>query len=517
MKIKKLLLPFIALFSVIPSVLAVDLSPLTNALNTFTRFVFVDLSSALGEEILIRVLLWILLFTVFYAVLMNLNKQKSPFAKKNFAMPIAMVVALMASIFMPQNYVFLIAHGYSFVSSFLLLAVPVVAIVYLNHAIFPTSEEKEKDVGKRRLNHGAKGLLYYFLALLLQNYTNAIGAAKPYGFTEVFDFTISICMFLFIYHIIMALFSSGESEKGPHEGWFEGMPKPPQQPEPPKQSAPKQKEGREEKSQEKSSEAPKEQKEQRSGQPKKLKLKITGRAVYDSESLRQKIGTDRSGSSLFDDNFIVCPNDKFVVGVMAQIDGELKLLKESAVAAGSRGRFTVEFEADPSQFEKLTELPKKVEGEILSGVDLSKVQAGVLVYAVAKFPNTEEQDMYLHIVKFDNSLAGRGGFGMVDPQNRCSIYHDRSFKFSGIPIAFSESHVYEINVIVPVVLYPSQKKKLEEAQKSEENQKKAEQEKADRLKRIKEELQKLKEIPPEKLDELKKVMELNKAIEEGRL
>ena len=64
---------------------------------------------------------------------------------------------------------------------------PVIAIILLGHYVFPTTETKEPDVGKRRINHGAKALLYYFLSMLLKNYSSAISSAKPYGWPFLDD------------------------------------------------------------------------------------------------------------------------------------------------------------------------------------------------------------------------------------------------------------------------------------------------------------------------------------------
>jgi uncharacterized membrane protein YhaH (DUF805 family) len=222
---KKFIIPGIAAVLALPSVFAATpLAPLGTALGSFTRFIFIDFKGYVGgDEYFIRILLWLLLFALFFAILKNLG-EKSPFKRKNIAMTVSMILSLICAIFIPAPYVFLIAHSYGFVSSFILLAVPLVAIILLGHFVFPTTEAKEKDVGKRRINHAIKAIMYYFLSTLITNYSGAITAAKPTGFDDVYNITVSICMVLFLYHIIMAIFTSaGGYKKEEGEGWFEGM------------------------------------------------------------------------------------------------------------------------------------------------------------------------------------------------------------------------------------------------------------------------------------------------------
>lgn len=225
---KKPLIPIIASILLVPVAFAQNFTPLTNAIKTFADLIFLKLPQSMTEPLFLRVLLWILLFTLYYALLMNLPFKKSPFAKKNVALPIAMIFSLMTAIFMPQTFINLIAHEYGFVSAFILLAVPVVSIIYLGMAIFPTTEAKEPDVGKRRINHAAKGLMYYFVSTLMTSYSNEIAGAitKPAGFTEVYSVTTSICMLLFMYHLVRAIFPGGASKDDGEPSWFEGLMKP---------------------------------------------------------------------------------------------------------------------------------------------------------------------------------------------------------------------------------------------------------------------------------------------------
>ena len=209
------------------------LTPLTNALNTFARFIFIDARETLGDEIFLRVLIWIVLFTVFYAVLMFLP---TPFKKKNFALPISAVMALISVIFMPLAFVYSIAFAYGFTTSFLLMAIPVVAVLLLMHYALPTTETKEPDAGKRRINHGIKAIMFYFLATLVQNFMQvqtlyiegqnlpiASIAFSQQGWTDMNSLVVSVCMFLFLFHLVMAIFSGKGGAAEGEEGMFEKM------------------------------------------------------------------------------------------------------------------------------------------------------------------------------------------------------------------------------------------------------------------------------------------------------
>ena len=195
------------------------LAPLTNALGVFVNFIFVDVSKTIGDLLFTRVLLWILLFTVFYAVLMNFGSKggKSPFAKKNTALPIAAIVALISVYFMPDAFVLSIGTSYGLAVSFLLMTIPVVAIIFLANSVFPTSETKEPDAGKRRINHGGKAVIYYFLSTLITNYMSVMSvkdvklnvASFSTSWIEMSNLAIAALMVLFMYHLIMAIFTGG--------------------------------------------------------------------------------------------------------------------------------------------------------------------------------------------------------------------------------------------------------------------------------------------------------------------
>ncbi len=222
---KKTLIPIIAMvlgIVIVPSALAQEnvLSPLTDALDTFVSFVFVDVSEALGAILFIKLLIWLVLFTVFYAILMGVKT----LGKKKYALPVAFSIALISVIFMPDPFVLSIAFSYSVVVSFLLMAIPVVALLYLIYKtkLFPTGPSE--NVSTRRVNHGIKAVVFYFLATLVTNYMSvvevAIGdnripldvAVFSNNWVEMGNLVVAAAMILFLYHIIMAIFAGGGKE-----------------------------------------------------------------------------------------------------------------------------------------------------------------------------------------------------------------------------------------------------------------------------------------------------------------
>jgi len=224
---KKLTIPFLASIFLIPSVLAQNanmLAPLTDAIKMFANFIFFDMKNTMGANNFARVLIGIVLFTVFYSVLTNMPWQNNVFKKKNIAMPISAVMALISTVAMPDQMIFAIVNSYGFTTSFLLMAVPVVAVIYIAYKAFPTGPDK--DVGTRRVNHGIKAVIFYFVATLIQNYMLTLNEALaltgevnppvtfPADWQSMSSLVVAAAMFLFLYHIIMAIFSSAPAAEG---------------------------------------------------------------------------------------------------------------------------------------------------------------------------------------------------------------------------------------------------------------------------------------------------------------
>jgi hypothetical protein len=175
----------------------------------------------------------------------------------------------------------------------------------------------------------------------------------------------------------------------------------------------------------------------------KQKCRVVGRAVFEDHN---DVALDETGKKIYDHS----PDGvshKFKVGVMAQINGGLRVLQE-VIANDSQGRFIINFEDELSRFEHLTELSK--EYPQLRGINFKKLPKGVVVYK--KSIGEDEKYVYFHIVNFKHSKRGRGGEGKDHPENPCSAVEHSGIKFSGVPIEFSKDHNDERNVIIPV--YP---------------------------------------------------------------
>jgi hypothetical protein len=172
----------------------------------------------------------------------------------------------------------------------------------------------------------------------------------------------------------------------------------------------------------------------------KTECRIVGKAVFEDHN----DGTlDETGKKIYD----YSPhgvNHKFKVGVIAQINGGLRPLREEMTVNNPQGRFSLKFEAYLSRFEHLTELPK--EYPQLKGIDFKKLPKGVVVYK--KGLDDDDKYVYFHIVDFKHSHRGRGGEGKEHPENPCSAVRS-GMKFSGVPIKFSKDHTDEKNVVIP--------------------------------------------------------------------
>ncbi|MBI2103138.1 C1 family peptidase [Candidatus Woesearchaeota archaeon] len=183
------------------------------------------------------------------------------------------------------------------------------------------------------------------------------------------------------------------------------------------------------------------------GVPMKHKHRIIGRVVVDIPPFKPI--TDETGARLYhgdksgDEDYGFGP---FKVGVIAQIKGKLTILHEILVNDPS-GRFVLDFEADQSLHEPLTELSKAYPQ--LKKINFKNLPAGVVVYK--RGAKADDKVIYFHIVHFDKSKGGRGGEGMTHPENPNSAIVHSGLDFSGRPIVFMEAQPEEKNVIIPVI------------------------------------------------------------------
>jgi hypothetical protein len=181
-------------------------------------------------------------------------------------------------------------------------------------------------------------------------------------------------------------------------------------------------------------------------------FKITGRVVFDSQDKR--ITPEHTGYQIFsNDNWpnpIPDNNDPYYVGAMIQSHGQLKGLKEIKVT-DNKGRFTLEFNANPLEFEPLTELNGKFSE--FNNIHFKNLPAGIIVYK-RHAKDSSDKEWFFHIIDFKYSFGGRGGLGSTNENNPMSQNKDNHEQnCSGIPITFSPKHTHEMNVIIPVPIF----------------------------------------------------------------
>jgi hypothetical protein len=95
---------------------------------------FLGMSDGSVVVALTRILIGILVFTIFYAVINMLSggdKPTLPFIKKNQAMVIAAIIAIITSIFLPAHVLLAVGTGWATLVALLLIGGPIVGIAFL--------------------------------------------------------------------------------------------------------------------------------------------------------------------------------------------------------------------------------------------------------------------------------------------------------------------------------------------------------------------------------------------------
>src|SRR3989344_1656542 len=123
-----------ALTLVLPAVSALP-ATLDNAyrgLVSIGNLSFIGVSDGAMVVGLTRLLIWILVFTIIYALIAPTNK-KSPlsFLAKNQAMVVALVMATVAAIFLPASVLMATGAGSATAVALILIGLPVVGVGYL--------------------------------------------------------------------------------------------------------------------------------------------------------------------------------------------------------------------------------------------------------------------------------------------------------------------------------------------------------------------------------------------------
>jgi hypothetical protein len=128
---KKLMLIFLSLFSV-PFVSADSITQMLG--NVFDKILYIgSLGGNFGNVLaLTRVLIWVLVFTVLFAVITGLKGQAPmKFFNKGQAGVVAGVIATIAAIFLPKSLLQATGAGWATAVAFLLIGGPVVGLGYL--------------------------------------------------------------------------------------------------------------------------------------------------------------------------------------------------------------------------------------------------------------------------------------------------------------------------------------------------------------------------------------------------
>lgn len=244
-KVNKKLVFSLAFFVLISAaaVYAADTTPFTSTFKFVEDnlgYIFVKFSDHVDVSFYIwmKFMLWIFLFAVFYALASIGPVAQNLLRTRNLRVVVALIISLISVVMLPDAIVDAIAKTYGVVAAFIFIGLPVIGITYLIYWAFPTGGEVE--VGKRRINHIMKAVLFYLLATIITNFLLAIAktptwATLPAGWHEWGGFAEGICSLLMLYHIFAAIFTSAGEEGGGGGGWnWPGRgPQPPQPPRPP--------------------------------------------------------------------------------------------------------------------------------------------------------------------------------------------------------------------------------------------------------------------------------------------
>ena len=121
--------------SIIPIVSALSLDSLWSNLITFGNLHWLGYSDANLVLGLMRILLWFLIFTLFFAVMTGLGSEKGSAPMKFFgrkqAAIVAAILATIAVIFIPPNILAATGTGWATLVALVLIGAPVVGIAYL--------------------------------------------------------------------------------------------------------------------------------------------------------------------------------------------------------------------------------------------------------------------------------------------------------------------------------------------------------------------------------------------------
>lgn len=195
------------------------------------------------------------------------------------------------------------------------------------------------------------------------------------------------------------------------------------------------------------------------GMVKKAKVRIEGRVV-DAQNYQHNNST---GRQIYDDkNLLYLPQLQphlparsgdisgigIIAGAMWLENGTPMETKEWA-AVDKYGFFKLEFEIDLAGFSSQNKLPTHDER-------LNTAFGAIVKVKVPDIRGNYSSQPFYHVVDLIESELGRGGLGHEDTkdakenQENPKVSATYSATYSGRPIVFSEKHLHERNVIVPV-------------------------------------------------------------------
>lgn len=156
--------------------------PLSNAGNTLIQIGnlnFLGISSAGAVIGLLRLLLWVLIFTILFALISSASGSTKAlgFLKKNHALAIAFVVATISAIFLPAEVILATGAGWGTVVALVLIGVPVFAVAYLLWEI-PGRDNQGKPLPETKWTVLLKlvlCLLLFWVLTAMRHYVGTLG------------------------------------------------------------------------------------------------------------------------------------------------------------------------------------------------------------------------------------------------------------------------------------------------------------------------------------------------------
>lgn len=176
---------------------------------------FLNLPGSNDIVLFLRFSIGILVFTIMFALGVFLGSDKIQFLKRNHAIVIAAVIALITTIFIPTPVLIAISASFGTLVSFLLLAAPLVALIMI--IAFLPDEPCVWDFIKMLL----AAMVLWILNLQQVHLTKLTGPANYIPVNEAIDWAALAGLIFFIYYLIkwiLCAFSGEDNEENPNYG-----------------------------------------------------------------------------------------------------------------------------------------------------------------------------------------------------------------------------------------------------------------------------------------------------------